>query len=659
MKPFRVPVIILLLAAGSLLAQDYAPPPAKAPDKDTLQAIADKTRRLGQAVESLRRQGVPDQLLVEAQVYHKAATWIVRHNEFYQAADGAKTLDVLDRGLLRASQLGQGQTPWLQQSGLVVARAYRSRIDGSVQPYAVSYPVDYGKVPGKKYRLDVELHGRDSSLTEVKFLTQYSGDKPAPKGQPYVHLQVFGRGNNAYRWAGEGDVLEALDAFVATERFLGRADLLDADRVVLRGFSMGGAGTWHLGLHKPDQWCVLGPGAGFTTTHGYVKNLPEKLPPYQEACLHIYDAADYAQNAFNVPVVAYSGDQDPQMQAARNIEARLKPLGIPMTHLVAPGLAHRFPPEWKQKAEAEYARYAAKGRDEHPTRIRFVTYTLKYPKCYWVQLLGLDRHYERAAVEAERTEAVVTIKTANVRTLRLAATAATPLTVKIDGQEIEAKPWLSQDGTLQVCLDRSGDGPWRIVLPPRLLTVRVRRPQKVPSLQGPIDDAFTNSFLCVRGTGRPWNEGVQKYVEADLERFREEWSKFFRGDLPVKDDADVTEEDIAGKSLVLFGDPGSNALIAGALDGLPLKWTKERLEVAGQEYPAGHVPALIYPSPLNPGRYVVLNSGHTFHAAELRGTNALLFPRLGDYAVLKPTAEGGAAEVVTAGLFDEYWQIPK
>ena len=27
-----------------------------------------------------------------------------------------------------------------------------------------------------------------------------------------------------------------------------------------------GAGTWHLGLHRPDNWCVMGPGAGFTTT---------------------------------------------------------------------------------------------------------------------------------------------------------------------------------------------------------------------------------------------------------------------------------------------------------------------------------------------------------------------------------------------------------
>ena len=45
--------------------------------------------------------------------------------------------------------------------------------------------------------------------------------------------------------------------------------------------------------------------------------------------------------------------------------------------------------------------------------------------------------------------------------------------------------------------------------------------------------------------------------------------------------------------------------------------------------------------------------GDTFHAAELRGTNAQLFPRLGDYAVFKVTG----TEVVMAGLFDEYWQI--
>ncbi len=52
---------------------------------------------------------------------------------------------------------------------------------------------------------------------------------------------------------------------------------------------------------------------------------------------------------------------------------------------------------------------------------------------------------------------------------------------------------------------------------------------------------------------------------------------------------------------------------------------------------------LIYPNPLNAGRYVVLNSGHTFHEADFKGTNALLYPRLGDFAILKLQTGRGAA----------------
>ena len=58
--------------------------------------------------------------------------------------------------------------------------------------------------------------------------------------------------------------------------------------------------------------------------------------------------------------------------------------------------------------------------------------------------------------------------------------------------------------------------------------------------------------------------------------------------------------------------------------------------------------------------YVVLNSGHTFKEADLKGTNALLYPRLGDWAVIKPTPtakDPAAYEVVAAGLFDENWQF--
>jgi hypothetical protein len=664
----------LLVLALPLPAQDFSPPASKPPDAATLKAIKDKTNHLGAIINSLRKAGVGDPGLADVEVYYKAAVWIVRENEFFQPDSPALTLEVLDRGLLRASQLAQGETTWIKTGGeypflagrgSAVARAYRSVIDGSVQPFAVTYPADFGKDPKKRWPIHVVLHGRDPGLTEVKFLHQHNGTAEAPKGQAFVRLDIYGRGNNAYRWAGENDIGSALQTFLAVEAVVSRDKLLDRTRVVLRGFSMGGAGTWQTGLHYPDQWCVLGPGAGFTSTHGYVKDLPEKLPPWQERCLRIYDAADYADNVFNVPVVAYAGADDPQLQAARTIEERLK--GADFMNgfklLVAPALAHRFPPEWQARAEKEYAPFVAKGRPDYPPRVRFVTYTLRYPRCEWVQILALDRHYDRALVDAKRTENGFDVKTTNVRTLHLTLPpgVSQEQTVAIDGQTLTAVPRISGDGSYHLYLQRRGDR-WAAVLAQRVLTEALQHPRKESGLQGPIDDAYTDSFLCVVGTGTKgaWHEATQKYAEANLERFKKEWRKHWRGELQVKDDVDVSDDDIASRHLVLFGDPSSNSLIAQVLDGLPLEWTREAITLGGKKYAAAeHVPVMIYRNPLNPGRYVVLNSGHTFHEADYRGTNALLYPRLGDYAVLKLSEQGGplATEVAVAGLFDDAWKI--
>jgi hypothetical protein len=138
--------------------------------------------------------------------------------------------------------------------------------------------------------------------------------------------------------------------------------------------------------------------------------------------------------------------------------------------------------------------------------------------------------------------------------------------------------------------------------------------------------------------------------------------KYFRGELQVKLDEDVTPEDIAAHNLILFGDPGSNRLLAQALPGLPFQWTKDKVTWDGKDYAAAeHVPVLIYPSPFSPSHYVVVNSGHTFHADDFKGTNALLYPRLGDYALLKLKGDKNdplSAEVLDAGVFDDFWRRP-
>ena len=183
---------------------------------------------------------------------------------------------------------------------------------------------------------------------------------------------------------------------------------------------------------------------------------------------------------------------------------------------------------------------------------------------------------------------------------------------------------------------------------------------------GPIDDAFTSPFLCVRGTGKPWNPAVGAWAEASLRRFAYEWHRYFRGELPVKEDKDVTDADLARCNIIVFGDPASNSWIAKALPKLPIRWTKDELAIDGKTYSStDHAPALIFPNPLTTGRYVVLNSGHTFREKELALLNYLLFPRLGDWAVLQVPATVPAEpttpfeeKVIQAGFFNERWEIP-
>ncbi len=70
---------------------------------------------------------------------------------------------------------------------------------------------------------------------------------------------------------------------------------------------------------------------------------------------------------------------------------------------------------------------------------------------------------------------------------------------------------------------------------------------------------------------------------------------------------------------------------------------------------AGCVPILVYPNPLNPAHYVVLNSGITFREGHLK-SNAQQTPKLPDWAIVDtstPPDAVTAGKIMDAGFFDE------
>jgi hypothetical protein len=321
-----------------------------------------------------------------------------------------------------------------------------------------------------------------------------------------------------------------------------------------------------------------------------------------------------------------------------------------------------MPKEWQEKAEIEYRKSADVGR-KSAERVRFVTYTPYYGKCDWVQIDALRTTFEKAMVDATRHGNTFNVTTKNVRRVNLSLEDRTsPLRVTIDGHDIDvSKLRLTQVASAQ--FEQAGEKWVLIEDQGKLIDRLIKQPEKRAGLQGPIDDALNSTFVVIEPTGNGFHEGIDHCVSVTLSGFAKVWDKYFRGTLPVKTATDLKSEGRGLRNIVLFGDPKSNPLIAEVLPKLPITWTKEKLIVNGTEYdPATHLPVMIYPDPMSPTRYIVLNSGHTFQEADLQGTNALLYPRLGDWAVIKPAPSAKnplAYEVIAAGLFDENWQFVK
>src|SRR5262249_14395214 len=127
--------------------------------------------------------------------------------------------------------------------------------------------------------------------------------------------------------------------------------------------------------------------------------------------------------------------------------------------------------------------------------------------------------------------------------------------------------------------------------------------RKRHDLQGPIDDAFMDSFVFVRPTGKGANPKFDEWAARESARAVEHWRRQFRGEAPGKDDTAITDADIAGSNLVLWGDTESNAVLKRISEHLPISWNRDRIKVGGREFPsAGHALILVYPNPLNPRR---------------------------------------------------------
>ncbi|WP_395732412.1 prolyl oligopeptidase family serine peptidase [Prosthecobacter sp.] len=634
------------------------PPPGVAvPDADRAR-LTECLKKLRTAIdEAAKAQAKNPQLadlLPDIEIYHKAVDWALRYNEVHKLGELKSADEIIAEGLQRAEQFKTGQAPWTKQKGLVV-RAYRSKIDGSVQPYGMVIPESYVGAP---VRTDIWCHGRGETLSELSFLDQRRKQvgQITPKGALVLH--AYGRYCCANKFAGEIDLIEAIDH---ASKFYA----IDEDRIIVRGFSMGGAAAWQFAVNYADKWCAANPGAGFSETPEFLGGFQNEdvsgAPWYQQKLWHWYNATDNALNLENCPTVAYSGEIDKQKQAADMMEKALRGENVDLLHIIGPQTAHKIHPDSLVEIEKRLASIAAIGRNRMPKEVHLSTWFLRYNHMFWVKVDALEEHWVRGRIHARITgPSEITIKLQNISAFTLdmpSGHCPMPLlfkpVVSIDGQLLEVtrpkldRSWLVhfqlKNGKWTQTLDNEGDG--KLV--------------KKHGLEGPIDDAFMDKFLFVKPTKAGASEKVDAWAKAELERAQFEWRRQFRGDAPTKDDTAVSDADIAANNLVLWGDPQSNAVLAKIADKLPIQWSKDKLVANGKTYDAAtNAPVLIYPNPLNPTKYVVINSGFTYREYDYLN-NARQVAKLPDWAVIdltKPKTSQAPGGISDAGFFGESWE---
>ncbi len=582
---------------------------------------------------------------------------------FYSQRDIDAARNLLVEGERRAEALATGKSlqeilsPRETADGPMLAvGGFVSKIDQSIQPYGIVLPrgttVSTAANDGQ-LRLDVWLHGRGEKVSEAAFLTQRLArvGEYAPEGTVVLH--PYGRYSNAFKFAGEVDVLEAIE-------HVRKVLPVDPNRITIRGFSMGGAGCWQMAVHYPNLWAAANPGAGFSETRKFLDVFQgEKYDPdgFARDLLHWYDCPDWVNNLRNVPTVAYSGEIDRQKQAADVMAEAYRAEGMRLPHVIGPKTAHKIHAESKREI-AKFMADAVEAREKRLTDpIDLTTYTLRYNTLRWLRINGLGQHWKQARVQGEKVGNVYTLQTQNVTALQISIAEVdqtSSITVALDAERftITAPDRLNHRETV-LSFRRSTESSWQMGPAPEGLAKR-------PGLQGPIDDAFMDAFVFVAPDAIDDPNVVDRWVADELQHATREWQRQMRGDVNVLSARQVSDDVIASNNLILFGTPRTNPLIRKVLGGLPVKWDSDWIQIGQHEADADlSALAAIYPNPLNQDKYVVLNSGFTYREYAYLN-NARQIPMLPDWALLD--VRGGATtqlpgKILAGGFFDEFWQV--
>lgn len=132
---------------------------------------------------------------------------------------------------------------------------FHGRVTRKIELRSLLYlPKDYQTVGGKRWPLLCFLHGAGERGADLALVAKHGPPKLAAEKKEFPFILLSPQCPPGQIWD-EGGLLALLDHVIA--RFS-----IDAHRVYLTGLSMGGYGTWSLGLKYPERFAAIAPVCG-------------------------------------------------------------------------------------------------------------------------------------------------------------------------------------------------------------------------------------------------------------------------------------------------------------------------------------------------------------------------------------------------------------
>lgn len=564
----------------------------------------------------------------------------------------------------------QGNDPYPSQHGQIVPRGYRSALSTVPQGYAVYIPPNYD--PARKYPLMLALHGGSSNgnlfLGVVlgnnlnwKDYSKHLYDDFTPRWTPdWIVVAPTGFGQVLWRWMGEKDVLDVLDDVI-------KHYSVDQERIVLSGLSNGGLGAYSIGMRHASRFSAVLALAGAPGWHQYAGG--GQMPIHERSVIAAVSGYDLAQNAFNTDFRFYHGrtDTGPMRPGyVHDFEKHLKASGIPHKATWY-DLGHDILYAVHKRGEL-YAALASVKRKQKPSEVWLVSGDYRANQQHWLTITRFESYPQLATVRASLRGSTVELKSHNtlgvsldLRQMPLASNANVSLV--IDGHRVYQGP-IAPLGHV-VHARREGDQ-WQLGFPNAPAAKsggsdQSMRWEKQPGISGPLTDAYFGPMLHVYGTQKPADTEALKNA---AERGAKGWPLWLWDfQQPVLADHEVTESHIRNAHLVLYGTPGANSVLERIAKQLPIGVNDNGVTIALQQYQdRGVGTRFIYPNPLNPSHYVIVQAAPSTQAV-MAGNNLPDF--LADYVIYDSQSTqtrarlvAGKRAPVAAGFFDRFWQVP-